>query len=186
MSDLKITIIRSDRKTVAIEVRPGEVIARAPHRLSDSEIYGIINGQKHRIEDKLNAFSEYQKTYGAVSRLTEVEIKALTQTATKVIPERLEYYASKIGVSYGKITIRCQKTRWGSCSTEGNLNFNCLLMLLPPEVMDSVIVHELCHRKQMNHSPKFYAELEKAYPDYKRCDEWLRKNGNLVMARVRK
>ncbi len=101
-----------------------------------------------------------------IKPFTEEEIYTLAQKALEYIPKRVEYYAKKIGVTYGRITIRNQKTRWGSCSSKGNLNFNCLLMLTPPETIDSVVVHELCHRKHMNHSPAFYKEVYKAYPDY--------------------
>ena len=84
---------------------------------------------------------------------------ALADQAVKTIPEKVRYYAPLVGVTYGRITIRNQRTRWGSCSSKGNLNFNCLLMLAPPEVLDSVVVHELCHRKEMNHSKMKWNQL---------------------------
>ncbi|MBQ1233170.1 MAG: M48 family metallopeptidase, partial [Clostridia bacterium] len=79
---------------------------------------------------------------------------------------------------------RTQKTRWGSCSSKGNLNFNCLLLLAPPEVLDCIVVHELCHRKQMNHSSAFYAEVLRVMPDYHTRHAWLKKNGTALMGRV--
>ena len=91
-----------------------------------------------------------------------------------------------MGVTYNRITIRHQKTRWGSCSSQGNLNFNCLLMLTPPEVIDSVVVHELCHRKEMNHSDRFYAEVLRVFPNYPKCRKWLKDNGSLLMMRLKK
>ena len=87
----------------------------------------------------------------------------------------------RVGVTYGRITIRNQRTRWGSCSAKGNLNFNCLLMKAPPEVLDYVVVHELCHRLEMNHSPRFWAQVERVLPDYKVSRKWLREHGNELM-----
>ena len=117
-------------------------------------------------------------------KLTEAEIDELKARAAKVIPERVAYFAGIVGVSYGRITIRCQKTRWGSCSSKGNLNFNCLLMLAPPEVLDSVVVHELCHLKEMNHSKAFYDEVLRAYPNYREDHQWLKEHGSELMSRV--
>ena len=116
--------------------------------------------------------------------ITYDEVKKLADEALKYIPERVKFYAPKVGVTYGKITIRNQRSRWGSCSSKGNLNFNCLLMLTPPEVIDSVVVHELCHRKEMNHSDKFYAEILKVFPDYWKWNKWLKENGNLLIKRM--
>jgi len=115
--------------------------------------------------------------------LTNDEIHVLADKALKYIPERVEYFARQIGVDYGGIAIRNQKTRWGSCSSKGDLNFNCLLMLTPPEVIDYVVVHELCHRKEMNHSKAFWSEVEKVLPDYKAQVKWLKDEGGNIMRR---
>ena len=116
--------------------------------------------------------------------LTQFEINSLTEKAWEIIPNRVSFYAERLGVDYARIAVRCQRTRWGSCSSKGNLNFNCLLVLLPTEVMDSVIAHELCHRKHMNHSTAFYDELYRLFPNYKRCSDWLRENGGAYLERV--
>lgn len=113
--------------------------------------------------------------------LSEEELKELSRAAKRVIPEKVEAYARLIGVDYGTISYRFQKTRWGSCTKDGNLNFNCLLMLAPEHVLDSVIVHELCHRKEMNHSKAFYDEVLHVMPDYKTAHKWLKENGNRLM-----
>ena len=121
---------------------------------------------------------------GEVVPLTNDEIRELADRALKYIPERVRLYAPKVGVTYGRITIRNQRSRWGSCSAKGNLNFNCLLMLMPEEVIDSVVVHELCHRKEMNHSQRFYAEVLKVFPNYRECEKWLKENGDGIMKRM--
>ncbi len=116
---------------------------------------------------------------------TREDIEALKKKAHKEIPPRVEYYAQMMGLDYNRIAIRCQKTRWGSCSSKGNLNFNCLLMLCPEDVRDYVIVHELCHLKQMNHSPQFWAEVGRVIPDYKEQRKWLRTEGQKLISKIR-
>lgn len=184
--DVKVNIIRSARKTLSIQLKTGEIIARVPLRMKDKEIYSFIESKKPWIEKNLAKIEKREKAISEVKPFTDDEIKALAEKAIVIIPERVRYYAPKIGVTYNRITIRCQHTRWGSCSSKGNLNFNCLLALFPIEVIDSVVVHELCHRKHMNHSPQFYAEIEKVFPEYKKWHKWLNDNGGVYMGRLPK
>ena len=109
---------------------------------------------------------------------------AMRDAAKVAIPPRVAYFADLMGVEYGKITLRFQKTKWGSCSSDGNLNFNCLLMLAPPDVLDSVIVHELCHRVDMSHSASFYAQVRRVLPTYDRSRAWLKENGPILLERA--
>lgn len=120
-----------------------------------------------------------------VKPITQEETETLAQEALEDLPARVKYYAPLVGVTYGRITIRNQRTRWGSCSSKGNLNFNCLLMLCPPKIRDYVVVHELCHRREMNHSARFWAEVEKILPDYKEKQKWLKENGGRLIGRLK-
>ena len=129
---------------------------------------------------------EAREKMGESKPFTPEEIRALARQAVDTLPGRLQYYAPLVGVSYGRVTFRCQKTKWGSCSSQGNLNFNCLLMLCPPEVLDYIVVHELCHRKELNHSPRFWAEVERVMPDYRKHRDWLKAYGNQLIARIPK
>ena len=88
-----------------------------------------------------------------------------------------------MGVTYGRISIREQKTRWGSCSSAGNLNFNWRLIFAPESVLDYVVVHELAHRKEMNHSRTFYDIVESILPDYRISRRWLRDHGSSLWDR---
>ncbi len=177
-------IIRSNRKSLGLEVNAEGLIIRAPLQATDAEINMFILQHKGWIEKNLEKVAEKQKALEQIEPLTMEEIRSLADKALKVIPERVRFYAPKVGVTYGRITIRNQRSKWGSCSSKGNLNFNCLLMLTPPEVIDSVVVHELCHRKEMNHSEKFYAEVLRVFPEYWKWDKWLKENGDMLMKRM--
>ncbi len=179
-------IIRSKRKTISIEVTPDlEVIVRAPRWVAKREIRYFVDEKEGWIKKTLARLERVRESEGDKPdiRLTNDELNALKKQAKDIIPERVSYYAAKLGVTYGTITIRHQKTRWGSCSAKGNLNFNCLLMLAPPEVLDAIVVHELCHRKVMDHSDRFYKEVYKVYPDYDKWNKWLRDHGSELQRR---
>ncbi len=174
-------IIRSDRKTISIQITPeGQVVVRCPKRMSTADIRKFVESKSDWITGHLSK----QAARPAIVPFTAEEIRALAQKALAVIPERVAYYAPRVGVTYGNITIRNQRSRWGSCSSQGNLNFNCLLMLAPPEVLDYVVVHELCHRKEMNHSVKFWAEVARILPGYSIQRKWLKENGGALIARL--
>ena len=166
-------IIRSSRKTLALEItRDGLVKVRAPYRISRAEIQEFVTSKEAWILKHLKRIE--QNKASQPEPLSAQELKMLAQKALQVLPKKVEYYAAKIGVTYGTITIRNQKTRWGSCSSKGNLNFNCQLMLLPEEIQDYVVVHELCHRKEMNHSQRFWNEVGRTMPDYEERRKYLR------------
>lgn len=181
---MDVTVIRSKRKTVAIRVNADlSVTLRVPRFITKKEIEKILEEKEGWIRKHQEEIIRRKEEYEAmnVPKLTPSEIRELADKALKYIPDRVAYFAPIVGVNYGRITIRNQKTRWGSCSSKGNLNFNCLLMLAPPEVIDYVVVHELCHRKQMNHSAAFWNEVAKVLPDYKTSVKWLKTEGGMLM-----
>lgn len=180
----KINIIRSKRRTIAVEIKPDlQIIVRAPIRMKDKDIERFIEEKTAWIEKHIDKVKNRQAQQ--LPAFTDVEIKNLADDAVEDIPVRVKRYAPLIGVTANKVTIRNQKSRWGSCSSNGNLNFNCLLMLCPEDVRDYIVVHELCHRKEMNHSPRFWAQVEQILPDYKERQKWLKENGNMLIGRLR-
>ena len=179
---MEVEVIRSRRKTLSAQIREGRVVVRAPLRTTDAEIRQFLEKHRRWLEKHLAKAREMEESKANLRRLPPEDIRTLKKQARKMIPERAAYYAPLIGVTYGRISIRCQKTRWGSCSAKGDLSFNCLLMLTPPGVVDSIVVHELCHRKVMNHSARFYAEVLKVLPEYRQHQKWLRENGEMILA----
>lgn len=185
---IEIEIIKSNRKTIAIEVRTDlRVIVRAPKRASNREIMKFVEQKQDWIAKHLAQMQiRYKEVWRRKEELfTDDDIRKMKDEAKKIIPDRVKYYADIMGVTFGKITIKNQKTRWGSCSSKGNLNFNCMLMLTPERVRDYVVIHELCHLRQMNHSKLFWAEVEKVMPDYKVYRQWLSQNGNMLIERMK-
>ena len=175
-------VVRCRRKSVGIRITDdGQVLVRAPLRMSERELRGILESKRDWIEKTLAKVRAREQA----PKLSEAEIKALVKQAKAKIPPRAAAWARQAGVTYGRITVRHQKTLWGSCSSKGNLNFNCLLMLCPEEVLDYVIVHELCHRKELNHSPRFWAEVERILPGYRKPLKWLKNEGQEIISRAR-
>ena len=173
-------IIKSDRKTIAIQIKPdGQVVVRCPKRMRIEEARRFVESKADWIEKHL-ANRQPQN----VAKYTPQEIEQFREQARKLVTERVRYYAPIIGVTYGRIAIRTQHTRWGSCSSKGNLNFNCLLALVPQEVLDYVVVHELCHLKELNHSTRFWSKVEEVLPSYNVWRKWLKEHGASLIARI--
>lgn len=184
---MEVEIIRSKRKTMEIQICPdGHIRVRAPYRMRKAEIDAFLQEKSQWIEKHTAIVRERQKKreQEPLKKLDMEKINELAEKALEVLPDKVWYFANKIGVDFSHVTIRNQKTRWGSCSSKGNLNFNCLLMLMPEEILDYVVVHELCHRKEMNNSKRFWAEVEKVMPDYKERRRWLKEYGEDIMRRM--
>ena len=165
-----------------MEIRPNlQVVVRAPLQMRGEDIHRFLWEKRGWLEKHLQAMGEQKRA----PSLSAEEIRAMTDQAQGDIPRRVARFAPIVGVTVGRITIRHQKTRWGSCSIKGNLNFNCLLMLCPERVRDYVVVYELCHRKELNHSAAFWSLVEHVMPEYKASYRWLKQHGGGIIGRLR-
>lgn len=180
-------IIYSTRRTTAIQItRDGRVVVRAPRRCPRSFIDAFVHEKEKWILKHLNEFRTQKVMDDTEKRppLSEKDRARYISIARDIFTKKTEYYARIMGVTFGRISIREQKTRWGSCSSKGNLNFNWRLIFAPEEVLDYIVVHELAHRREMNHSKAFYAIVENVLPDYKARRKWLREHGDSLWKAV--
>lgn len=168
-------LIRAKRKTMSLNVsEDGIVTVRAPYRMAAANADAFVEEHGAWIRRQLAVSENVRRIRPSY---TEKERDDGKKRARAAIAEKCRFYAAWMGVTYGTISIREQKTRWGSCSSKGNLNFNWKLILMPEEILDYVVVHELAHRREMNHGPAFWKIVESVLPDYRVRKEWLKKNG---------
>lgn len=178
-------LIRSSRRTISVEAGDDlKLKVRAPRLMTKRAVEDFLAKNSSRIDSMISRKRAALEQLSRVQKLSAEELSLLTARAKQIIPGRVAYYAPLLSVTPGRVTIRHQKSRWGSCSSKGNLNFNCLLLLAPPEVLDSVVVHELCHLKELNHSKNFYALVYSVFPGYDDCHRWLKENGSALTARI--
>ncbi|MCR5636195.1 MAG: M48 family metallopeptidase [Clostridiales bacterium] len=182
IENIEITVIKSARKTVAIQIKPdGRIYVRAPFDMTDSEVRDFVSEKTDWINKTLRKFEDLEKKGGEIIPLTQQQINELKQKAFVYIEPKLKKYAALLRVEPAKLTVRNQKTCWGSCSKNGNISINCLVMFMPEEVIEYIIVHELCHLKEMNHSKNFWLEVGRILPRYKNSRKWLKENGSQIM-----
>ena len=176
---LPIILERSSRKTLSISVTDElSLKIKAPVRMSEREIDRFINGKKFWIYKqavRVRKDNEHRITY------SDVEEKMLRDKARKVLTEKTDYYKELLFVDYEKIRIGDPKTRWGSCSSRGTISYSWRLILMPEDIQDYVVVHELCHLHEMNHSKLFWKWVENIIPDYQRRRRWLKSHGGEYM-----
>lgn len=183
--ELPYDVVYSRRKTCAVSISAeGKITLRLPLRTSESQIRRLLLDKQHWIiTHYLEAVQRAANR--PVSNLTDAQRIALEKryiaAAKDYFPKRTAYFAPITGGNYQRITIRDQKTRWGSCSANGTLSFNWRLMLAPPAVLDYVVVHELCHLTHMNHSKAFWALVESACPEYRTHRKWLKEHGQTLV-----
>ena len=166
-------LIRSRRRTLALEITPEcRVLVRAPMAAS-----------RERVEAFVAAHASWIETHLARQRLraaarppapTEEEIEALKARARAVLPERVAYWSRVTGLTPTGVKITAARKRYGSCSGKNSLCFSYFLLNSPPEAVDLVVVHELCHIREKNHGPRFYALLERFLPDWRQRKALLR------------
>lgn len=166
---------RAKRMRVAVYAG-GAVVGVVPHGVSVQHFIAFI---RKRSSWLLKAFLRLSKL-PVISPLTRHRKKSLAYVeakakATALVQERLSYYQEHFGLSWGRVTIRNQKTRWGSCSAKGNLNFNYRIAQLPADLADYVIVHELCHVRACHHGAAFWSLVSRLMPDYRERHRALRR-----------
>lgn len=180
----EVRVVRSWRRSISLQVTPaGEVVVRVPRGTGTAAIERVLAERAAWLEKHMQQ-QRAQARQAAETALTPQDLAALSELAKQALPPLVREYAARMGVNYGKISVRCQRTLWGSCNREGNLSFNCLLLLAPKEVQTYVVVHELAHRRHMDHSPAFWSEVARVLPDYAASRRWLRENGGLLLQRA--
>lgn len=165
-------LIRSRRRTLALEItRDCRVLVRAPLRTSQARIDAFVSAHQDWIARHLE---RQRRRAAAAPPPTEADIAALKARAREVLPPKVDYWAGVMGVHPTGMKITAAQRRYGSCSGKNSLCFSCFLMRQPEAAIDLVVVHELCHIREKNHGPAFYALLAQYLPDYKERKKLLR------------
>lgn len=166
------TLIRSRRRTLSIEVtREAQVVVRAPQRTARATIDAFVASRRQWIEDAL----QRQKARAAANPPpTPQEVEELRRRAKAYIPGRVAHWAKIMGLAPTAVKITSARTRFGSCSSKGSVCFSLYLMRYPAAAIDAVVVHELSHLRHHDHSPAFYAEVERWLPDYREREKLLK------------
>ena len=163
---MEYELIRSRRRTLALEITPeGRLLVRAPQRLSKARIDAFVAAHgawidKHRELQRLRAARRPPAPTGE-------EMEALKERARRLLPPKVAYWSQRMGVTPTGFKVTTARKRYGSCSGKDGLCFSCFLMRCPEEAIELVVVHELCHIREKNHGPGFYALLEQYLPDWR-------------------
>ncbi|MDD6000119.1 MAG: SprT family zinc-dependent metalloprotease [Lachnospiraceae bacterium] len=173
---IPVVLERKERKTLSIGIQEdGSLMIKAPLYMKQEIIERFLNQKRYWIYKQVKRMEDNRKNRIVYSREQE---RVLRQQARIRLTERTDYYKKILGVDYNRIRIADQKTRWGSCSSTGTISYNWHLVLLPDAILDYVVVHELCHVIQMNHSKEFWALVEQVLPDYRMRRKWLKEKGD--------
>lgn len=173
--DIPVELQRGKRKTLVLSItQEGHLLIKAPLQMPEKEIERFIGQRRYWIYKQTKRI--LQENASRVVR-SEEEVQELKEQAREVLTKRTDYYKEILKVDYQRIRIGDQKTRWGSCSSRGTISYNWHLVLMPERIMDYVVVHELCHLVEMNHSPAFWKKVSEILPDYEERRKWLKENG---------
>ena len=226
MPNITYTIVHSRRRTVSFIVnRNGELVVRAPHRVSNAEIERMVQeksawilralektSKQRRVKkefidgelfwylgeqlplrvstpyhrNKVETSAESLDLFVTLPKPSEARIKKLFEDFYKkqaklVLEQRAVELAKVMGLRFNRISIRSSTTRWGSCSSLGNINFSWRLVMAPPTIIDYVVIHELSHLAHKNHSQKFWDLVGSYYPNHKNARKWLNTNGHKLV-----
>ena len=162
---IQYELIRSDRKTVSLEVtKDGHILVRAPRRLSRERIDRFVADHEQWLQ---GAMARQQARQAAHPEPTELEIARLKALAKELLPTKVAAFGQQMGLVPTGITITGAKTRFGSCSPKNRLCFSWRLMQYPEDAIDYVVVHELAHLVYRDHGPEFHALVASILPDHK-------------------
>jgi predicted metal-dependent hydrolase len=166
-NDYTLKIRKNSRRVRLAVHQDGRVVVTASKSTKKSRIEAFISKQTEWIRSSFKRFEGMPKP--VVPRGNRRDYTKYKEVARELVERRLEHFNaySSYVFAIGRVSIRNQKTRWGSCSKKGNLNFSYRIALLPPELADYIVVHELCHLGEFNHSSNFWSLVEKAIPDYR-------------------
>ncbi|MCK5285745.1 MAG: M48 family metallopeptidase [Candidatus Pacebacteria bacterium] len=153
----------------------GSIVVTTPLGLRGNIVEKFLTEKTQWLFTKLNFFKQFEGK--AITKYSHEDYLKFKKEACILAENRISYFNKTYKLKYNKISIKNQKTRWGSCSKKGNLNFNYKIALLPEKISDYIIVHELCHLKEFNHSKKFWNLVAKAIPDYLEIKKDLKKSG---------
>ena len=168
---MEYKIVYSKRKTLSLCIQDGGLVVRAPYGLPAAKIGEAVARHRRWID---NAITRIAARESMTSSLTEADVLRLKREAARVLSAKTAEYAAIMGTSYNRVTVTSARTRFGSCSAKGNISYSFRLLGYPDEAVDYVVVHELAHIKEMNHTVKFYKVVESVLPDYKERQKMLK------------
>lgn len=195
-------LIKSKRRTISLQIKPdGALIVRVPLRVDMKRVYNFIKEKnkwiitkQSEIKNKFLQREQLRSELGApglnevlfLGEKIKLELKKselilwYKREALKHLSARVDFFTKKFFLNYSRVKINSAKTRWGSCSSRGNINFSWRLIMAPPQVVDYVVIHEIAHLKHKNHSQKFWNFVAEMMPDFAQHRKWLKKHGFLL------